>query len=66
MEILNIYLQKTGYDKVLCNKIFKIAKNPKYDGYQYELASMANSFFYKHSAATHRGTGINSDVVSEN
>ena len=27
-------------DKVLCNKAFNIAKNPKYDGYQRELASV--------------------------
>ena len=27
-------------DKVLCNKAFNIAKNPKYDKYQHGLASM--------------------------
>ena len=27
-------------DKVLCNKTFNVAKNPKYDGYERELASV--------------------------
>ena len=30
----------TQSDKVLGDKAFKIASNPKYDGYQRELASM--------------------------
>ena len=32
-------------DKVLCNKAFNIAKNPKYDGYQGGLATMAYKLF---------------------
>ena len=32
-------------DKVLCNKAFNIAKNPKYDGYQSGLATMAYKYF---------------------
>ena len=27
-------LNRTAADKVLCDKAFNIAKNPKYDGYQ--------------------------------
>ena len=27
-------LRRTASDKVLRNKVFNIAKNPKYDGYQ--------------------------------
>ena len=35
----------TACDKVLHGKAFDIAKNPKYDGYQRGLASMAYKFF---------------------
>ena len=28
------------FDKILCDKVFNIAKNPKYDGCQCGLASM--------------------------
>ena len=34
-------------DKVLKDKAFKIASDPKYDGYQRELASMVCKFFDK-------------------
>ena len=27
-------------DKILCDKVFNIARNPEYDGYQRDLASM--------------------------
>ena len=33
-------VKRTQPDKVLRDKIFKIASNPKYDGYQRELFSM--------------------------
>ena len=36
---------KTACDKVLCNKAFNIAKNPKYDGSQRGLASTFYIFF---------------------
>ena len=29
---------RTASDKILCDKGFNIAKNPKYDGYQCRLA----------------------------
>ena len=32
--------KRTASDKVLRDKAFNIAKNPKYDGYQRGLASM--------------------------
>ena len=32
----------TASEKILHNKVFDIAKNPKYDGYQRGLASMSN------------------------
>ena len=38
---------RTAADKVLRDKAFNIAKNPKYDGYQRGLASMVYKFFDK-------------------
>ena len=32
------------FDKILCDKVFNIAKNPKYDGYQRVLASMVYTY----------------------
>ena len=31
---------RTTLDKVLCDKAFNVAINPKYDGYQGDLASI--------------------------
>ena len=39
--------RRTSSDKVLRYKTFNIAKYPKYDGYQRELASMVYTFFDK-------------------
>ena len=39
--------RKTASDKILRDKVFSIAKNPKYDGYQRGLASMVYTFFNK-------------------
>ena len=36
---------KTASDKVLCNKAFNFAKNPKYDGSQRGLASTFYNFY---------------------
>ena len=41
-------------DKILKDKVFNIAKNSKYDGYQRGLASMVYKFFEKISA----GSGV--------
>ena len=45
---------RTQSDKVLRDKVFKIASDPKYDGYQRGLASMVYKFFDKKSG----GSGI--------
>ena len=42
-------IKRTQSDKVLKDKVFKIANNPKYDGYQKGLASMIYKFFDKKS-----------------
>ena len=46
--------KRTQSDKVLRDKAFKIASDPKYDGYQRGLASMVYKFFDKKS----KGSGI--------
>ena len=51
--------RRTFYDKVLRDKAFNIAKNPKYDGYQRRLASMFYKFFDKKST----GSGVNIDNI---
>ena len=40
-------VRRTQSDNVLRDKAFKIANDPKYDGYQTELASMIYKFFGK-------------------
>ena len=47
--------KRTAADKVLRDKAFNIAKDPKYDGYQRRLASMVYKFFDKQTA----GSGVN-------
>ena len=47
-------IKRTQSDKVLKDKAFKIANNPKYDGYQRRLASMVYKFFEK----KFKGSGI--------
>ena len=42
--------RRTVSNKVLCDKAFNIAKNPKYDGYQKRFASMVYKYFDKRSA----------------
>ena len=55
--------RRTFSDKVLRDKAFNIAKNPKYDGYQRGLTSMVYKFFDKKSA----GSGIvNNDNNNNN
>ena len=44
--------KRTASDKILKDKAFNIAKNPKYDGYQRELASMVYKCFDKKSTGS--------------
>ena len=46
--------KRTQSDKVLRDKAFRIARDPKYDGYQRGLASMVYKFFDK----KHSGSGL--------
>ena len=50
-------VKRTQSDKVLKDKAFKIANDPKYDGYQRGLASMVYKFFDKKS----KGSGITNE-----
>ena len=50
--------RRTQSDKVLKYKAFKIASNPKYDGYQRGLSSMVYKFFDKKS----KGSGIKNEI----
>ena len=43
-------VKRTQSDKILRDKAFKIASDPKYDGYQRGLASMVYNFFDKKSS----------------
>ena len=47
-------INRTEADKVLKGKVYNIASNPEYDGYQRGLASMVYKFFDKKS----KGSGI--------
>ena len=38
--------RRMASDKVLCNTVFDIAENPKYDGCQQDLASMIYNIFH--------------------
>ena len=44
--------RRTASDKISRDEAFKIAKNPKYAGYQRGLASMFYNFFCKRSASS--------------
>ena len=44
--------RRTASDKILCDKAFNIAKNPKYDVYQRGLASMVYKFFDKKASGS--------------
>ena len=46
--------KRTQSDKVLTNKAFEIARNPKYDGSQRGLSTVVYKFFDKRS----KGSGI--------
>ena len=51
---------RTTSEKILCDKAFNIAKNPKHDRNQWGLASMIHKLFYKKSS----GSGIKNQNIS--
>ena len=46
--------KRTAADKVLRDKVFNIAKDPKYDGYKKGLAAVVYNFFDKKT----KGSGV--------
>ena len=56
-------VKRTQSDKVLKDKAFKIASDPKYDGYQRALASIVYKFFDKKSSSLNNSSG--SSVINE-
>ena len=58
--------RRTASDKVLRDKAFNVAKNPKYDGYQRGLTSMVYTFFDKRSVSltnkSAKGDGANNEI----
>ena len=55
----------TQSDKVLKDKAFKIASDPKYDGYQRELASMVHKTFDIKSSGSGVASGPNYQLANE-
>ena len=58
--------RRTASDKILHDKSFDIAKNPKYDGYQRGPTSMVYKFFYKKTSATRANKFAGSGIKNEN
>ena len=58
-------VKRTQSDKVLRDKAFKIASDPKYDGYQRGLASMVYKFFDKKSSGSGITNGSNYQLANE-
>ena len=64
--------KRTSADKILKNKAFDIAKNPKYDGYRRGLASMVYKFFNSKVASPDKksvGSGakqVNTKITPQN
>ena len=62
--------RRTASDKVLRDKAFNIVKNPKYDGYERGLASMAYKFFDENSTSLSdksvSGSGVATNEIKQN
>ena len=57
--------ERTQSDKVLRDKSFKMASDPKYDGYQGGLALMVYRFFDKKSSQSDVAAGANFQFANE-
>ena len=55
--------RRTASDKILRDKAFYIAKNPKYDGYQRGIVSMVYKYFDKKSACNGVNTNANNKYL---
>ena len=61
----NDLTKRTQSDKFLRDKAFKIANNPKYDGYQRGLSPMVYKFFDKKSSGSGAAAEPNYQLTSE-
>ena len=57
--------KETQSDNVLRGKAFKIARDPKYDGYQRGIASMVYKFFHKKSSGIGADAEPNYELANE-
>ena len=67
----NDLTKRTVADKILKSKAFDIAKDPKYDGYQRELAPMVYKFFHSKVSLDKKSVGsgtkrINTKITPQN
>ena len=60
---LKYFVKRTQSDKVLKDKAFKVASDPKYHSYQRALASMVYKFFDKNPFLLNKSSG--SGIVNE-
>ena len=58
--------RRTTFDKVLRDKAFNNAENPKYDGYQRSLTSMVYTFFDKKSSGADTSVGAIKSKIMPN
>ena len=59
------FTRRTAADKVLRDKAFNIAKDPKSDGYRRELASMIYKFFDKKNTSSGIKSMLQNEQLSE-
>ena len=59
LEILKDLTRRADSDKILHDKVYNIAKNPKYDGYQKGPVSMVYKCFDKKTS----GSGIKMRIL---
>ena len=57
--------RRTASDKVLRDKAFNIAKNPKYDGYERGLSSMVCKYFDKNAKGSDVNKHANDKVTTK-
>ena len=60
--VLKDLIRRTAADKALHDKVFSIAKNSNYDGYQRGLASMVYVLIKKNSGKTVKNESISNTI----
>ena len=58
--------RRRSSDKILRDKAFNVAKNPKYDGYKRGLASVVYKFFDQKSSLTRANKFAGIGIKNEN